>query len=231
MVLAGQPFDKLCQKFSSDPFVKDAKGLLPTLVRRDKAVPWLGNHPLFHQVVFALEKGKISDVFETPKGFHVARVEDVREERQRTYEEARSDIEARLKRERSSKGLPEIVEDLKRRYGVKMVEPKGKSPEELFAEAQRATDAPTRVTLYQELVERYPKDPHVVEALFMIGFTKSEELHDIAGAKVVFQRVIDEFPDSELAQSARWMLTSEGGGTPPFEAVPAETSGVGKGSP
>jgi len=112
-----------------------------------------------------------------------------------------------------------------------MVEPKGKSPEELFAEAQRATDAPTRVTLYQELVERYPKDPHVVEALFMIGFTKSEELHDIAGAKVVFQRVIDEFPDSELAQSARWMLTSEGGGTPPFEAVPAETSGVGKGSP
>jgi peptidyl-prolyl cis-trans isomerase C len=231
MVLEGQPFEGLCTKFSTDPYLKDAQGLLPTWVRKGKAVPWLGNHPAFHDAVFSLKKGEISAVFETPKGFHVARVEDVREEQQRTFEEARADIEARLRRERTSKGLPEIVEDLKRRYAVRMVEPAGKSPEELWAEAQKATEAATRVALYQELVERYPKDPHVVEALFMIGFTKSEELHDREGAEAAFKRVIDEFPESELAQSARWMLTSEGSETPGFENAPRDSAGVGEATP
>lgn len=231
MVTAGQSFDLLCQKFSTEPHIKEASGMLPTWVRKGKAVPWLGNHPAFHEVVFALEKGKLSEVFETPKGFHVARVEDVREEQQRTFEQSRSDIEARLKRERTAKGLPEIVEGLKRKYSVKLEEPAGKSPEELWAEAQQAAEPVARVALYQELVDRYPKDPHVLEALFMIGFTKAEEMHDRAGAEVVFKRVIAEFPDSELAQSARWMLTSEGSETPSFENAPSESAGAGKASP
>ena len=231
MVTEGQSFEALCKKFSSDPHIKDAGGMLPTWVRRGKAVPWLGNHPAFHDVVFALKKDELSQVFETPKGFHVARVEDVRDEQLRTFEQARNDIELRLKRERTSKGLPEIVEDLKRRYHVKIEEDAGKSPEELWAAAQQAADPTSRVGLYLELVERYPKDPHVVEALFMIGFTKSEELHDRAGAEAAFRRVIEEFPESELAQSARWMLTSEGNAGPDFEGAPVESAGAGGASP
>jgi hypothetical protein len=161
----------------------------------------------------------------------VARVEDVREERQRTFEEARTDIESRLKRDHSAKGLPEIVDALKKRYGVSIAEPAAKSPEELFSDAQKVTDPNARIQFYQELIDRYPKDPHVVDAMFMIGFTRAEDLHDSTGARVAFQRVIDQFPGSELAQSARWMLTSEGAAGPPPGIVKAESSVAGKGSP
>jgi peptidyl-prolyl cis-trans isomerase C len=231
MAVEGQPFDELCRRFSTDPFVIEAKGLLPTWVRRNKAVPWLGNHPVFHDAVFGLAAGELSEVLETPKGFLVARVEEVREEKQRTFEEARADIEARLARERSTKGLPELIDDLKKRYRVEMVEPKGRSADELFALAQQAVDPNERIALYEELVERFPKSQHVVEALFMIGFTKSEELKDPQGAAVLFQRVVDEFPESELAQSAKWMLTSEQEGAPPFEPDPGDTASTQEATP
>ena len=223
MARDGQNFDKLCQKFSVDPFVIEAKGLLPNWVRRNKAVPWLGNHPVFHDVVFNLKKGEISEVFETTKGFHVARVEDVQEERQRSFEEARADIEARVIRARNTKNLPELVEDLKKKYHADIMETAGgRSADELFTQAQQDPDPASRIALWGELVDRFPSDPHVVEALFMIGFTKSEELHDREGAKLAFQRVIDEFPGSELAQSAQWMLTSpDADAAPAFQDAPA----------
>jgi peptidyl-prolyl cis-trans isomerase C len=231
LALKGKPFDQLCASFSTDPLVIDAAGLLPNWVRRNKAVPWLGNHPAFHEVVFALKQGEISEVFETPKGFHVARVEEIREERQRTFEEARSDIEARLARERNTTGLPALVDELKQRYRVEVVQPAGRSAEELFTLAQQAPAAKERVALYRELVERHPKNEHVVEALFMIGFVTAEELGDREGAKPAFQRVIDEFPDSELAESARWMLTAEGSESPAFEPAPGETTASEENAP
>ncbi len=224
MALEGQPFEMLCQKFSFEPYVMEAKGLLPEPVRRGKAVPWLGNHPAFHEAVFAVEDGGLTGVFETPKGFHVARVEEIREARQRSFDEVRADIEARIVRERSTKGLPELVEGLKEKYDARIVEPEGRSAEELFTRAQQSPDPAERIALWEELAERYPGDPHVVEAIFMIGFTRSEELGDAEGARAAFQRVVDEFPGSELAQSARWMLTSGKEG----EDVPGESAPSGE---
>jgi peptidyl-prolyl cis-trans isomerase C len=221
---AGQPFDTLCKQFSSDPVAAEAGGLLPAWVRRDRAVPWLGNHPAFHEVVFGLAAGAVSEVFQTPRGFHVAKLEEKREERQRPFEEVRADIEARLARERSAKGLPELLESLKGRYRVEMAEPPGRSAEELFTQAQQTTDPRARIPLWEELIDRYPEDARVVEALFMIGFTKAEELGDRAGAEIAFRRVIEEFPDSELAQSARWMLTSGGDEVPNFGEAPPESA-------
>lgn len=231
MVGEGQPFEDLCRRFSIDPFVIEAKGLLPGWIRKNKAVPWLGNHPAFHEVVFGLEQGQVSGVFETPKGFHVARVEEIREEKQRTLDEARADIEARLVRERSTAGLPALVDELKSRYRVQMVEPAGRSAEEIFTSAQQSTDPKERLALYEELVERYPENEHVVEALFMIGFTRAEEIGDRDGARAAFQRVLDEFPDSELAESARYMLTAESAATPAFEPVPGDSAAAGEKAP
>jgi hypothetical protein len=208
--------------------VIEARGLLPGWVRKNKAVPWLGNHPAFHEVVFGLEVGQYSPVFETPKGFHVARVEEVHEEKQRTFEEARPDIEARLRRERTTNHLPTLLDDLKSRYRVQMVQPAGRSADELFGLAKEAVAADERLALYEELVARYPKDKHLVDALFMIGFIKSEELGDRDGAKIAFQRILEEFPDSELAQSAQWMLSSDGTSAPAFEPAPDESVAAGE---
>jgi peptidyl-prolyl cis-trans isomerase C len=217
VVDSGLPFATACGRFNENPLLVKARGLLPDWVRRGRAVAWLGNSPEFHEAVFGLEKGQLSDVFHTVHGYNIAMVEDVRDARQLSFEEARGDIVGRISRARSTKGLPDLMAELKQRYGVKVLETPTKSAEELFTEAQAAPDAHRKVELFQELVDRYPKDSRVLEALFMIGFTRAEELDDREGARQAFQRVIDEFPDSELAQSARWMLSSGGSKPPPFQ--------------
>jgi outer membrane protein assembly factor BamD (BamD/ComL family) len=121
---------------------------------------------------------------------------------------------------RQRDGLPALLAELEDRYDVEVVELEG-APEAVFAEAQAATDPREAVARYEELVERWPDHERVPEALFMIGFKRSEELSDPEGAERAFRRLLDEFPDSELAQSARWMLSSEGNGSPAFDDASA----------
>lgn len=218
MVLSEEAtFGAVCSRFNTkDPLVK-AAGLLPDRVRRGRAVNWLGNNPKFHEVVFALEPGVVSPVFETVHGFNIAMVEDVREEKQRPFEDVQRDIVARISRARTTDAVPELLAELKDRYHVELLAQPGPSADELYGNAEGAGGPRRKVELFQEFVEAYPKDPRVLEALFMIGFTRAEELGDREGARVAFQRVIEEFPDSELAQSARWMLSSEGSEVPELE--------------
>jgi tetratricopeptide (TPR) repeat protein len=218
MVLEGRlRFPEACARFSENEFIIRASGLLPVWVRRDRAVPWIGNQKEFHDVVFALSPGELSEVFETAQGYMVARVEDVQEPRVRPFEEVERDVRERIARDRSTEALPRLLEELKERYRVKLFEPPGRSAEELFAAARSAADPRRRVELYQEIVERFPEDERALEAQFMVGFVRAEELGDREGAREAFQRVIEMDPDSELARSAQWMLSSGGGELPSFE--------------
>jgi peptidyl-prolyl cis-trans isomerase C len=213
----GASFEDLCTKFSDNPFVVSARGLIPTWIRKGHAVPWIGNRVGFDDVVFSLEPGELSEPFQTDAGWHIVRVEDVREARQRPFEEVEKDVVGRISTERSTRGLPELLAELDERYDVQVfTAPDQRSADELFAEAQAAQGASERVALYDELVHRFPDYEHAIDAHFMIGFIRAEELHDPDGARESFRKVIALDPDSDLAQSARWMLTS-GDVDPDFE--------------
>ncbi len=218
-------FEEACRIHADDPDMAAAAGLVPEWVRRGRAVPWIGNHPQFHEVAFSIPQGEISPVFETPKGFIFLRVEEHRMPKLRPLEEVRADIESRLSREKSATALPKLLEELKARYKVKVFAPEGKSAEELFSRAQGAADPNERIRLYREVLEFHPSDSHAVEALFMIGFIQNEELNDRAAAKATFERVVKEFPGSELAESAKWMLSDESQKPPAFDADSAWVEG------
>jgi hypothetical protein len=217
MVAGGAPFEELCGRLSENPFVVSARGLVPTWIREGRAIPWIGNHPEFHQVAFSLPPNQLSDPFETSSGWIVLRVEEIREARERPFEEVRDDVIGRISRERTSRGLPELLARLNERYDVRIhEEPGAKSADELFAEAQSEANARRRVELYEELVARFPEFDRLIDAWFMIGFVRAEELRDTLGAAAAFEKVIELDPDSDLAQSARWMLSS-GSQEPDFE--------------
>jgi outer membrane protein assembly factor BamD (BamD/ComL family) len=103
-----------------------------------------------------------------------------------------------------------------------------KSPEELFNLAQQAEndgDFQKAVDLYTMLLEKYPDNEHNYKAQFMIGFIYSEELKDYDQARVAMQKVVEKYPDCDLADDAQWMLDHMGKNLEDieFEETPGKT--------
>jgi hypothetical protein len=210
-------FAVLARRHAENKEMADVGGLIPEWVYKGQAIPWIGNHPEFHEVAFSMKLGEISPVVETPKGFLILSVEERREPELRSIEQMRAQIEEKLTREKSTSALPRLLDDLKKRYRVKIYEPQGKSAEALFSAAQSETDPHQRIKIYQEILDRHPDDPHAAEALFMIGFIQSEELKDEAAARATFEKVVKDYPNSELIKDAKWMLSDEAQRPPKFE--------------
>ena len=64
--------------------------------------------------------------------------------------------------------------------------------------------------LYERLLADYSACDYAAEAQFMIGFIYEEHLRDLERARAAYQQVIDNYPSSELAVSARHLLPHVG---------------------
>jgi outer membrane protein assembly factor BamD (BamD/ComL family) len=100
-----------------------------------------------------------------------------------------------------------------------------RTPEELWNLAQNSSDSWERLRQYQEIVDRYPESEHAAKAMFMVGFVNAEELKDFVAADRAFTRVINEFPDSEVAESAKYMRETMNRPSPQFEEESAPDEG------
>ena len=76
--------------------------------------------------------------------------------------------------------------------------------------AQQQGDMEGAIALYERLVGEYADSGHGDEAQFMIAFICEEYLRDFDRARLAYQRVIERYPDSELAASARRLLPHVG---------------------
>ncbi len=81
---SGRDFSELAKQYSEGP-TKDKGGDLGYFSRGQMVKP-------FEDAVFALKKGQISDLVRTPFGFHIIKVEDIREARTKGIEEVRDQI-------------------------------------------------------------------------------------------------------------------------------------------
>jgi len=66
------------------------------------------------------------------------------------------------------------------------------------------------IKTYEEILKLYPQSLNSYKAQFSIGFVYSENLKDYNKAKEVYQKVIDKYPDCDLADDAKFMLQSMG---------------------
>jgi len=76
----------------------------------------------FEQVVFGLETGEASDVFETDRGYFIARVDDRQPRTEKSLAESKKKIERRLKQVKQREAYEAYVEGLKEKYPVKYSE-------------------------------------------------------------------------------------------------------------
>jgi len=85
-----------------------------------------------------------------------------------------------------------------------------KALKQLAMIAQQRGDMRGAISYYERLLRNYSSSDHGDEAQFMIAFIYEEYLQDVEQARLAYQRVIDNYPDSELAVSARRLLPNVG---------------------
>jgi peptidyl-prolyl cis-trans isomerase D len=101
----GKDFTELAKQYSQDPSASENGGDLGYFARGRMV-------PEFSEAAFNLKQGEIGGLVRTPYGFHIIRVEDVRPETSISLEEARGEIETKLKGERAKDLAHKKAQDL-----------------------------------------------------------------------------------------------------------------------
>jgi peptidyl-prolyl cis-trans isomerase C len=227
-----QDWKTLVEKFSADTLTRKNGGALGT-VTKDGVFGALGAQPALAEEAFKLGANEIGGPFKTDKGWHVIRVEAVKAEGARPFDQVRGQILRQLSSRRSSDFYQSKLEEAKRSLGVspdsaaiKKFVSQRKSAREMFNEAQGAGPAAERIERYRQVLAEYPDSDVSPQAQFMVGFIQSEELKDYDAAEASFRELLKRYPKSELVPSAQWMIEHmrSGDSTPAFMNLASDTT-------
>jgi peptidyl-prolyl cis-trans isomerase D len=101
---AGADFTAIAKEYSEDPGSKDKGGDLGFFPRGRMTAP-------FEEAAFAMKPGEVSGVVESSFGFHLIRVDEVREEREKPLDEVREQVIQALKGEKAADKAKEAAEE------------------------------------------------------------------------------------------------------------------------
>ena len=106
---AGEDFGELAKKYSKDPGSADKGGVLDWADRGSFVAPEFGD------AAFNMSAGEIHAPVKTQYGYHIIKLLEIAAGKTRTFEEAKPEIEADLKRNRATDRFGEIQEQLQQR--------------------------------------------------------------------------------------------------------------------
>lgn len=110
----GEDFARLAREFSQDPYTASKGGDLGFFPERETPVA---------QAAFQLDIGQISDVVESPYGFHVIKVTDRRPAGRATLNEVEEQIRADLEDEQRENAEEALVEELRAKARIEILVP------------------------------------------------------------------------------------------------------------
>lgn len=217
---AGADFAKLAKEKSTDKKTAEDGGEVGILTGGAALPAPLGGSQELEAAIFTLKTGGLSKVIKNGEEYEIVKVEQRFEPELRPFESVKQRIDEGLTTDRVQKLRGEIFDGLKKKFPVQYfiedssvslpgnVAPPGvaSTPEELFQAATDSKNSGQRISIYQELLRKFPESKYASQAQFMIGFVCSEELKDYQKAEEAFKVVIEKYPKSELVDSAKWML-------------------------
>lgn len=219
----GEKLSAIAQTESEDLSTKADYGNLGYF-NSDGYIKFIGHSSTFTRDIEDLEVGEVSDVIKHERGYSIVRLNDKKPATLKPLSEVRKSIIEKLREEKATFMMDQKLAELRRKYrpenyAREKVMETTRSPEEFWEIAQEE-DAPyTRIIYYRELVNKYPDHRYAPQALFMIGFVYSEELHDHVMARKTFDELIRDYPDSDVAESAGWMIGNLNKPHPKFESM------------
>lgn len=221
IVDGGEKFATMAKMYSEDIVTKDDGGNLG-FFNPGGYIRSIGLSAVLNDTISTMEVGELYGPIKWEKGYSLVMLNERRPARLKPYDEVKDDItnvltSSKIEDVRKSK-VKEIRENyLVKNYMQEQYESVQRSPEELFNFAQTSNDPYARISAFEEIVEKFPEDKYAPQALFMIGFVYLEELSDKVSAGRYFGGVLSKYPDSDVADSARWMLDNIDQPLPDFE--------------
>jgi len=102
---AGKDFGELAKQYSQDPGSAQNGGDLGWAERSSFVAP-------FSDALFGMAVGEIKGPVKTQYGYHIIRLDEIQTAKGKSFEEARPDLEAQLRRDRATDRFGEIQEQL-----------------------------------------------------------------------------------------------------------------------
>jgi peptidyl-prolyl cis-trans isomerase C len=226
-------WDKLVTRWSTDSLTRTNGGSLGT-VTREGQFGSIGAQPALAESAFAIPAGSVGGPVQTDRGWHVLKVDAIKPESVRPFEQVRAVITRQLNSQRSQGYYQEKLQDAKSQLklkpdsaAVKNFLSQQKTPRERFNEAQALATPQARLDAYRALLAEHPDSDVAPQAQFMIGFIQSEELKDHDAAEQSFRELLRRWPKAELATSAQWMIDHMRSEEPPafipLDDMPSDT--------
>jgi len=170
----------------------------------------IGYSDILSKEITKLQVGKASGIIHFEKGFAIVKVTEKNPSTIPSLEEKRPEIEKKVRGIKMQAEYKQMAERLKQKYHTEnlvreRLDKVTRTPDELWEMAQIETDPRARIQYYRDIVNLYPDHKNAPEALFMIGFTYAEELHDYPWARRSFDELERNYPKSSMIESAKWM--------------------------
>ena len=210
VVEGGEKLTTMAHMYSEDTITKGDGGDLGYF-NPGGYIRGVGYSKEFTDAIMQMEPGKVYGPIKWEKGYSLVRVNEKQPAVLRPYDEVREEIAERLARDKIEIVRNQHFGEVSSRYDTRNYlrddyEKMQRGPEELFNYAQSSTDPQQRIAAFQQIVDKFPQDQYAPQALFMIGFVYAEELKDFTMADRTFTQVIAKYPETEMAQTSRWML-------------------------
>jgi EpsD family peptidyl-prolyl cis-trans isomerase len=182
----------------------------------------VGYSEMLTEAMATMEVGKIYGPVKWEHGYSLVRINERQPAELQPYDQVVDDIAGRLAQDKIETVRAEHFAGVEKRYETRnfmqeRYEKMQRGPEELFNFAQNSTDPRQRINAFQEIVDKFPQDKYAPQAMFMIGFVYAEELRDLVSAEQTFTRLIEKYPASEMAQTAKWMTENLDKPLPKFQ--------------
>ena len=178
-------------------------------------IPGMGKDEVYCDMVWATDPGKLSEVFQNSKEKYVffRILEDI-VATATPFEEVKDKVKNDLMKTLSKEKFESVKEGLEIKYALNRYPDKmvvKLSAEEYFNKAEAAqkrrrfNDA---IFYYDEVMKYHKNNKDDYKAMFMKGFLFAEELKDTEKAIEIFERFLTMYPEGDLSESARYMLSS-----------------------
>jgi hypothetical protein len=207
----GADFQGLVRAHSLDAQTRDLGGALG-YITPDAEVVGVGRSSAFNRAALALNPGQVA-VVESPRGWHVVKVEKKEGGVPRPLEEVRAEIEQDLRMERYgaiyNEQLAAARDKVGARYnsaGFEALTGVSDNCERLIQMADTHPEAPGRIELYRRVSFDFPDCEEAGYAQFMIGYLFLTARKDPAMAGKALQRLTKTFAGSPWRPAGEYLL-------------------------